>query len=385
MDDNKVRYGRGLKESYLAITEKEDNKLYFCIDTGELFLGETQLSSMEQLNALRDRLSDVVGYVGDMDDLEVSASSLVEAINKLMLSSGSDYATMDNKPSINGIVLEGDLSLDDLGISGSGGSSADDITVSNDIGRYHAGDVIPAGTGLESIFKGILQKKSLPTITAPKATVSMSVPSLAKVGTSVNFGTVTVSFSRGSIVPAYGTDGYRAGAATKYAVKVENGSTELYAQEGASGSFNVGNISITGKGTVSVTGSVTHEAGQQPKDSDGDDYDSALAAGTVSEKKNAVEFILPFLRGGTDGASFTGLTEDLTKKGAKTYSVTTENNRVTFLYDSAYGNLKSIKDENDFENIDGFTKSTVTIDGWQYIAYVSQYNTTGTATYKLSF
>ena len=349
---NYVDYARGLRENYDAIPTKDENTIYFCEDTGEIFLGDYQMSSIAEIDKLKTALSELKDDVGTISLLEFEADSVVDALNK--------------------------LSKKSAGIT-------ENITVSNDIGRYKTGDVIAANTPLDTIFKGLFQKVSVPTLTAPKATVNVSVPSLAKVGSTVNFGNVTVTFSRGSISPAYGTDGYRAGTATKYGVIVESGSTALYSQEGASNSFSVGNITIQGKGVVTISGTVSYGAGQQPKDSDGNDYGEALAAGTVSDRKTAVEFILPFMYGGTDGVSFTGLTEDLTKKGAKNYTVTTNSNKVTFLYDASYGNLKSILDANNFENIDGFTKSTVTIDGQQYNAYVSQFDTNGSAAYKLSF
>ena len=115
MDDNKVRYGRGLKESYLAIQEKDPNKVYFCTDVGEIFLGDVQFTSMAQLNDLKSRLSDAVGFVGDMDDLETDATTLVEAINNLVVASGGDYEPIVNKPKINGTELVGDKSFEDLG------------------------------------------------------------------------------------------------------------------------------------------------------------------------------------------------------------------------------------------------------------------------------
>ena len=81
-----------------------------------------------------------------------------------------------------------------------------------------------------------------------------------------------------------------------------------------------------------------------------------------------------------------GLTEDLTKKGAKTYTVATNSEYVTFAYDAAYGDLKSIRDEGDQENIDGYSKTQITVGGVLYNVYTSQFLTVDPAAiYKLSF
>ena len=97
-------------------------------------------------------------------------------------------------------------------------------------------------------------------------------------------------------------------------------------------------------------------------------------------------FVYPFYWGVVDSgslvdsAAITGLTKSVTNKGNKTVSYTTSGvQQAVFAFPASYGNLKSIMDQNNFENIDTFTKSTVQVTGLdstpqQYNVYVSNVN-----------
>lgn len=115
MENNKVKYARGLRANYDAIDAKDPNKVYFCMDTGEIFLGETPMSSIDQINKAKDRLSAIEGNIGNMEELEVDADSLVAAINRALKASGGDYSSIANKPSINDVELVGNKTFEELG------------------------------------------------------------------------------------------------------------------------------------------------------------------------------------------------------------------------------------------------------------------------------
>ena len=117
-----------------------------------------------------------------------------------------------------------------------------------------------------------------PEFVAPSATISGTGNKVLEKGSTLN-ATITVVFDRGEISPAYGTDGYRSGAATGY--KLNNGASQ------ASGTFSV---TVSDSNKVFV-GRVDYAAGEQPKDSDGRDYDSPLAAGYVNTEELAYEFV----------------------------------------------------------------------------------------------
>lgn len=100
-------------------------------------------------------------------------------------------------------------------------------------------------------------------------------------------------------------------------------------------------------------------------------------------------FVYPFYWGvvasgaPVDSAAIVGLTKSVTNKGSKTVSYTTSGvQQAVFAFPASYGDLKSIMDQNNFENIDTFTKSTVQVTGLdstpqQYHVYVSNVNVQG--------
>ena len=61
------------------------------------------------------------------------------------------------------------------------------------------------------------------------------------------------------------------------------------------------------------------------------------------------------------------------------------NQRIIYLYPKSFGDLSSIKDENNFENLSGFTKSYITLNNVDYIEYKltnTATNTSGTLTFN---
>lgn len=279
-----------------------------------------------------------------------------------------------------GKFLKADGTWATAGGSGSGELSSD-IVVSNPIGRYSMGDTIPAGTSYETVFRALLTNVYYPTLTNPSATLTYTMPTYAEVGTSISARSATLALNRGSINPQYtAASPYRSGAATSYSLNSAGADTEYSATSTTSGSFNVDALTRSTKGTIVLTGTVAYAAGVQPKDSDGNNYNSPLPAGSVTASKT-VTFILPIYYGASATASiadFTGLTKDLTAKGQKTYSYTTNNEYMVIAYDSSYGDLSSIVDPNGFEVLDGWTKSSLTVGGFTYNVYIADLATTDT-------
>ena len=286
------------------------------------------------------------------------------------------------------VVLDGVVY--DIGVA-TGGAAAEleaDLTVSNPIGKLAKDQVLTAGTTHESILRSMLAQTYYPTLTPPSASLAYSLPTLKKVGDTIAAGTATVSLNRGSINPQYTAEsGYRSGEATGYTLEIAN-SDDPQTLNSDTGVFNVPAITKSSKGTVTVTATASYAAGVQPKDSDGANYDEPLGAGSKTASKS-VQFILPFVHGVRATSTitdFTGLTEELDTKKNKTYNFTTNNEHIVFAYDSAYGSLTSLLDQNGFENITSFDVSEVTVDGQAYKVYVSQSPTTDTnAKYEFKF
>ena len=103
---------------------------------------------------------------------------------------------------------------------------------------------------------------------------------------------------------------------------------------------------------------------------------------TAEASTNAFTFVYPYYYGvcaagaAIDEALVEGLTKDVSGKGQKTYSYTTDNSCAVIAYPKAHGALKSALDPNAFENIAAFTQHTVSVTGLDgkaqdYYVYVS--------------
>lgn len=163
-------------------------------------------------------------------------------------------------------------------VSGAGQLN-DVLDVTHEAGGISVGTSYAAGTAFETLWRDLLNPLENPTLTAPSATLTTLADKLLEVGDSIT-ATLTAVFNRGSIVPANGTSGYRSGEATGYTLST--GDTD------ASGSFT----GVTVDGTHnSFTVDVAYAAGEQPKDSRGNDYDDPLSAGTVTSPALTFEFV----------------------------------------------------------------------------------------------
>ena len=265
--------------------------------------------------------------------------------------------------------------------SGSGGGTlTKSITAAISLGGVPAGKVYPVGTNLEDILRDLLQATLYPTITAPTLEMTYEINDFYGVGDIVPTANAILTFNRGSIDPAYGTSGYRSGPITNYTVKSVGADTEYSQSSTTSRTFAVSGLTRSTKGTIVLTGTTSYAAGEQPKDSAGNNYGSPLPAGSLSESKT-LTFIQPYYFGTSPSMSvsdFTGFDRELTDKEDKVHKYTTDNEYPVFAYDVSYGELTSIKDENGFELISGWLHSVVTINGASYYVYTPDTPTTDT-------
>jgi len=168
------------------------------------------------------------------------------------------------------------------GGGGGGGGDASlqsDLDVTRTVGGINSGKHYDTGTELETILRNMLNPVDYPTLTNPSASISATGVKLLEKGATLNT-TVTVSFNRGTINPAYGTSGYRSGAATGYSL---NGGTE---QAG-----NTFAITVSESVNKTLIGNVKYAAGEQPKDSVGNNYSTPLSAGNVNSNTITYEFV----------------------------------------------------------------------------------------------
>lgn len=266
-------------------------------------------------------------------------------------------------------------------------SIGESFTTNIGVGGIQRGTEINSTDSIASLLKQILTTTYYPTYNAPSASLSYSAPALAKVGADVSALAATVAFNAGAIMLDGAKQADRAGAATSYSLTT-NGAATDYSDTNDTGSFNVPALTRATKGNITVSGTVNYAQGPQPKDSNNKDYGTPLEAGSVNTSSKTIEFILPFYHGinASDAISdLTGLTEDLSKKGQKSYSYTADNQYLYLAYDAAYGDLTAIKDANNIENLGAFTKSTITHEGQTYNLYRSKYAITGSPSFIFMF
>jgi hypothetical protein len=177
------------------------------------------------------------------------------------------------------IVVYDDDTTDDWGelTTIDTGSLEADLVTSVTVGGITSGTTLEAGTTFEQIFRDMMNPTAYPTLTNPSASLSATGAKLLEVGATLNT-TFTITFSRGSINPAYGTSGYRSGVATGYTFDGETTTTNTFSK------------TITSAKT-SYQGNVAYEAGEQPKNSVGGDYSTPLPAGSVNTNTVNYEFV----------------------------------------------------------------------------------------------
>lgn len=166
---------------------------------------------------------------------------------------------------------------------GGGGGSAEleeELVTSVAVGGIKSGTTYEEGTSLETLFRDMLNPVAYPTLTNPSASLSATGAKLLETGATLNT-TFTLTLNRGSINPQYTAESpYRSGVATSYTFDGETTTTNTFAK------------TITSAKT-SYQGSIAYEAGVQPKDSTGKDYNSPLPAGSVNSNTVSYEFVDP--------------------------------------------------------------------------------------------
>ena len=93
----------------------------------------------------------------------------------------------------------------------------------------------------------------------------------------------------------------------------------------------------------------------------------------VAEKSATYTFVYPYYYGvvnkDDEVNDLSGLTEDVKSKGSKTYEYTTTSNQCPVIaYPASYGEIKTIKDANNFSQT--WNKHTITYNGVDYFVYV---------------
>lgn len=184
-------------------------------------------------------------------------------------------------------------------------------------------------------------------------------PSLLEVGVSADI-TFTWALSNTDFHDSYSQEIVVDGAAPVSVEKSKNTykKTALVGATSATTKFAVINITESGKTTISKRVSITYH---YPT------YIGVVANGTTVNE-----------------ALIKGLTKSIEWSKSKTSTLSQVNQLIVYAYPKNYDTLVSIKDENGFEGIGGYTVSTITVDGQEYYVYVQKLPATASSTYKFA-
>ena len=162
------------------------------------------------------------------------------------------------------------------------------------VGGLNAGTEVSGMTNQE-LWEAVLLKELFPTLTNPSTTFAFNAGSsgvLKEIGSAIDL-TFTSTFSRGSINPQYKSESaYRSGLPNKYtytgtSIAGDKASTAL------TDTATIAGYTVV-RGDQSWTMTCSYDAGVQPKSNKGNNYNSALAAGTVAAKTLTIKGTYPF-------------------------------------------------------------------------------------------
>lgn len=228
-------------------------------------------------------------------------------------------------------------------VGGGDSKLLNDVTSNVQVGAINSNQKIDKDTTFTEFVEKLLRKDITPTIS-----ISATGSGLHEVGTTVNGTIITATISNLSSVTV-GID--------KIDFKVGNSivDTQQFVQGKQAYSFVV-NDPITSNTTVSAV--LTYETSKTTSASANFKFVYASYYGEVSSTNPSPSDITAMTKTVKDG------------KGLTWNNANLSDSRFCYAYPSSMGNLTSIKDANNFEYINSYTKSTVNIDGTNYNVYV---------------
>lgn len=246
-------------------------------------------------------------------------------------------------------------------ISLGGGGSAElerAITPNITVGNLKSGETIAQGTSLTELFEKMLIQYQKPVVS-----VSITPSTLVyKEGTSVDITDLSCSVTKKSEDIAN----------VKF---YQNGTLLETITDGVASGGN-----FTYSGTIDTITDVDTTFKATATD---------VTTGSTVESSKTIKFVVPFYYGVLDSNEMSSsvlddLTSDISEKENKTYTYTSDSQYLVIVYPSEYGELVSIKDSNNFENISVFNTNTMDSKYRYYISKESKTVNNFTLTFKFN-
>ena len=144
---------------------------------------------------------------------------------------------------------------------------------------------------MTNMFDMMLYPELFPTLTGPSNTFSLPLGGLHEIGEVIPTLTFNSTFSRGSISPAYGTNGFRSGLPSSY-IFTGTGITTPKVSTALTDTETVSAYTVL-SGARSWTSAVSYSIGTQPLSSKGNNYLTPLPAGTTSAQTVSITGVYP--------------------------------------------------------------------------------------------
>lgn len=138
----------------------------------------------------------------------------------------------------------------------------------------------------QNMWDDLLYPELFPTLTNPSSTFNSTITGLREVNSSINI-TLTSTFNRGSINPAYGTSGYRSGLPISYNYSGITVTTQSLSNQ------QILNNYIVILGSQSWSCNVSYDGGEQPLSSKGNNFNTPLQPGSTSTITRTITGVYP--------------------------------------------------------------------------------------------
>lgn len=282
-DEKKVVFKYGSRADYDALgSNKNEETLYFLLDTGEIRRGEVNLARGHHYEAeVQEGETESVGWARALggktavqDDICILKTLIHDdGTNKKYSRTAYVYdngwKAMDGNYNAENVYFDQDLTFTkEIGY----------VTLTNGKGTLQA-----AGKNMKQVLEAMFAKEENPTVTQPKVTWgTVSNMGDKEVGTIVS-PTYSVSLNTGSYSYGPTPTGVEA---TSY--KVTLGGDEATAKTTTSGTFT--NVTVTDNMNLKLKAVISHGAGNTPKTNLGNDTkledDLAIKTGSKSSEYN---------------------------------------------------------------------------------------------------
>lgn len=295
------------------------------------------------------RLNKIEDALYSISETDIEQNELIEShTHEEYLTEHQDIshlATKDEVPSIEGLATEDYVDEKISQIEPGGGGMTEEER-----------EQLEKNTSDISTILGIVDTP--PTYTKPTLSISFNASTLEhNKATSV---TITPNFKQND-----------AGSVSKY-VLYKNG-TEIF--NNTTVSAYTDSATINHNGSISYSATATYGDGAIKNTLLGIPYpNTSIKAGSVSASGTIRAYALSYY-GVINSSTITendisSLSSRLSSSKSYTYTVSLSEQRIIYMYPQSFGTLTSIKDANNFDYINSYTRSTLSYNGVDYYVYI---------------